>query len=136
LDSVVSGARVGVRENEKVAKLPIVRRQKNWEAWLKENLRVERIQDSNRVRVSFMDGNAEEQAAIINVVVEYYLKNDVGHRQDSEKRILQRLRDKLDPMRHGKKLTAEQAAKVEEGIKKREEYLKTLPALIEPAKAR
>jgi hypothetical protein len=78
IENVTWGARVGVREDKKVAGLDIIRRQKDWESWLKKNLRFERIEDTNRVRIGFRDGSPQEQAAIINVVVDYYLKTDVG----------------------------------------------------------
>jgi uncharacterized protein involved in exopolysaccharide biosynthesis len=134
LENVVWGARIAVRENKDVADLPIVRRQKDWESWLKKNLRVERAKDTNLVRVSFQDGNAKEQAAIINVVVDHYLKNDIGSRRASLQKTLERMKGVIEGRRRAGKLTPEQAAKADKDFKKREEYIKTLPALVEPAK--
>jgi uncharacterized protein involved in exopolysaccharide biosynthesis len=136
LENIVSGARIGVRENEKVANLNIVRRQKDWESWLKKNLRVERVEGGNLVRVSFQDGNSKEQAAIINVVVDYYLKNDVGETRDSLTRSLKRARENVEGMRRAGKITADRAAKAETVFKKREDYIQALPALVETAKPR
>lgn len=136
LDSVVSGARVGVRKDKEVAGLALVRRQKDWEAWLKKNLRVERVPGTNLVRVSFRDGSPEEQMAIIDVVVDYYLEHDVGFRRDSETKGLKRSREKIDARRRAGKITAEQATEWEEYFKKREEHIRTLPKLAEYAKLR
>lgn len=135
LENIVWDARLAVRHNKDVADLPIVRQQKDWEVWLKKNLRVERVNDTNLVRVSFQDGKSKEQTAIINVVVDYYLKNDVGSRRESLKRTLQRVKDRVESKRRAGKLTPEQAAKAEEGIKKREERIRTLPALVAHTKA-
>ena len=135
LENVVSGARVGVRENKEVAGLAIVRRQEDWEAWLKKNLRVERIKGTNLVHVSFQDGNAKEQAAIINVVVDYYLKNDVSSWRNHLTCELKSIKDRVETRRQAGKLTPEDAAKTEKAIKKREEYIRTLPALVEHSKA-
>lgn len=131
---LVNWARVAVRENEKVANLDIVRRQKDWEAWLKKNLCAERVKGKNLIHVSFQDGNAKEQAAIINVVVDYYLKNEVGRTRDSEKKRLETLRSRFAARHRAGRITAEQAAKAEESFKEREESIRTLPALVEHAK--
>jgi hypothetical protein len=138
MESVVIWARVGVRENKKVAGLAIVCRQKDWEAWLKKNLRFERIEGTNRVRVSFRDGNREEQAAIINAVVDYYLTKDVGSRRDSMTVGLKKLRDSFNASRRNRpgKTTAKQVAEAEESFKKKEERIRRLPTLVEHAKAR
>ncbi|HZV07191.1 MAG TPA: hypothetical protein VE999_19065 [Gemmataceae bacterium] len=135
LENVVSGARVGVRENEKVANMDIVRRQKDWESWLKKNLRVERVKDTNLVHVSFQDGNAKEQAAIINVVVDYYIKTDVGRRRETFTKSLQTARAQLEALRTRKRVTPDQISRAEERIKTREEQIRMLPALVEHAKA-
>jgi hypothetical protein len=137
LDVIVMDARVAVRENKDVAELPIIRRQKDWEAWLKKNLCVERIPETNHVRVSFRDGNADEQAAIINVVVNYYLDTDVARRREFHLKAIKSSKAALeDKVRIGL-ITAEQKAKAEEKLKKYEEdNLRTLPALIESAWAR
>lgn len=78
MEDIVDWARVGVRENKKVADLDLIRRQKDWESWLKKNLRFEKIKDSSRFRLGFREGSPQEQAAIINVVVDCYLKKVVG----------------------------------------------------------
>jgi hypothetical protein len=136
LEEVVWFARVGVREDEKVAGLDIIRRQKDWESWLKKNLRVERVKDTNLVRVSFRDGNQEEQAAIINVVVDYYLKNDVGSTRKSLTETLTRNRQTLDELVRKGRITGDRKAKAEEKLKKDEEYIRALPVLVEHAKPR
>jgi uncharacterized protein involved in exopolysaccharide biosynthesis len=137
LENVVSDARIAVRENKEVADLPIVRRQKkDWEAWLNKNLRVERVERTNLVRVRFQDGNREEQVAIINAVVDYYLKNDIGSRRASLTALVKGSRQDLAELVARGKLTVEEVAKAEAGIKKREEYIRTLPALVEHAKDR
>ncbi|SRR5579875_2591129 len=82
LESVMAYAPAAIRANEKVANLDIVRRQKDLEAWLKKNLRVERIKGKNLIHVSFRGGNLREQVAIINAVVDYYLNNDLRERRN------------------------------------------------------
>ena len=136
LERFVSCGRIGVHQNEKVAGLDIIRRQKDLESWLKKNLRLERVKGSNHVQISFHDGSPREQAAIINAVVDFYLGNDVKSRRDSSMRTVKILRDTLDnPRRHGK-MTAEQLAEMEKSINKREEYIRTLPTLLKYAKSR
>lgn len=130
---LVNFARVAVRENEKIAGLPIIRRQKDWEAWLKKNLRVERVKDTNLVRVSFQDGNAKQQAAIINVVVDYYLKNDIDSSHGHAEKAIKSVKDGVSHLRKTGRLTPEYAAKAEKAINKHEEYIRTLPALVEHA---
>ncbi len=132
---LVNWARVAVRENEKVANMDIVRRKNDWESWLKKNMRVERVKGTNIVHVSFADGNAKEQAAIINVVVDYYVKNEVGSWRDTLTKSLQRARGRLEALRSRKRVTPEQISRAEEEIKQREEQIQMLPALVEHAKA-
>jgi hypothetical protein len=136
LESIVWDARVAVREDEKVSKMDIVRRQKDWESWLKKNLRTERVKDTNRIHVSFLDGNAKEQAAIINVVVDYYLKSDIaGRRKFIEEMLQSGLAGNASEFRQGR-LTAEQKAKRDEDAKKAaEKLIDELPKLVEHAKA-
>jgi hypothetical protein len=136
LEDVVSGARVGVRENDKVANLELIRRQKDWELWLKKNLVLERVKGTNLVRVSFRDGNRDEQAAIVNVVVDYYLKNDVASRRDFQKKAITMTEQVLDHLRRNGKLTEKEWAEAKEKNKQREEYIRTLPALVEHAQPR
>lgn len=136
LEGVVWGARVGVRENEKVAGLALIRGQKDWQGWLKKNLHLERVERTTLIRISFKDGNREEQAAIINVVVDYYLKHDVDDTRASLKRAVELIRSCLLSDRRRGKITEEQFAKGMEDLKKREERIRRLPALVEPAKAR
>jgi uncharacterized protein involved in exopolysaccharide biosynthesis len=135
LEDVVDHARVGVREHPEVSKLPIVRQhKKNLGAWLKKNLRLERIPRTNRVYVRFREGNQEEQAAIINAIVDSYLKEIVGKRRASFIHELNTYKRASDAMRRrGKTIDLVQEAK---DIKKREERVRTLPALVEHAKSR
>jgi hypothetical protein len=136
MESIVWGARVGVRENEKVAGLGIIRQQKDWQGWLKKNLHLERVERTTLIRVSFKDGSREEQAAIINVVVDYYLKHDVDDTRASLKRAVELIRSCLRSDRRMGKITEEQFAKGMEDLKKREERIRRLPALVEHAKDR
>lgn len=130
---LVNFARIAVRENENVAKMDIIRRQKDWESWLKKNLRFERVKDTNLVRVSFQDGNAKEQTAIINVVVDYYIKNDVVPRRDLLKKTVEDYRRRLVDPKIRRRYTAQRLAKAEEDLKEREENIQKLPALVEHA---
>ena len=104
-------------------------------SWLEKNFQIERRPDTKLIYVRFRDGKPEEQAAIINIVVDDFLKNHVDNRRDSLTRLMNMDRAALDARRRNGKVTAEQAAKVRESFKKREEYIKTLPALVEHAKA-
>ncbi|SRR5579883_1577294 len=137
---LTSFAHIAVLRDQKVVELAIVRRYlrdpkdtKELIAWLEKNFHIEKVKDKNLLRISFLDGNAKEQAAIINVVVDYFLKNDVEPRKDL-KRVEMTRRRLADPD-YRRKRTAEQLGKMEEGIKQREEYIRTLPALVEHAKA-
>jgi hypothetical protein len=141
-ERLVSCAHIAILQDKKVAELAIVRRHvsdpkdtKELVSWLEKNFRIERERDTNRLRVSFQDGNAKEQAAIINVVVDDFLKSAVGKRIETEKSIIERHKVILEKARRAGKITAEDAAKTEEAIKKREERIKTFPALVEQAKA-
>lgn len=136
LENIVWGARVGVRENKKVSELPIIKGQKDWEAWLKKNLRVERVADTKLVRVSFRDGSREDQAAIINVVVDYYLINDIGRRRATLKSDLEQSRVIVAQLAARGKFTAKEVAEAEKSIKKAEERIRALPSLVEHAKVR
>lgn len=135
-EGIIWGARVGVRENEKVAGLALIRRQKDWESWLKKNLQLERVEETTHIRVSFKDGNREEQAAIINVVVDYYLKHDVDDTRTSLKRAVELIRSSLLTGRRKGRITEEQFAEGMKDLKKREERIRRLPALVEHAKDR
>lgn len=55
-----------------VAGLKVVKEQKDAREWLKKNLRVESLQRTNVLRISFTDGSPNEQAAIINAVAKAY----------------------------------------------------------------
>ena len=135
-DSIRTYAGIALRLNKKVSDLPIVCRHKAGEAWLQKNLRVERIARGSLVRIRFLDGTPAEQAAIINVVVDYVLKEDFGARRETEQDTVKRCRIAIKKLRSRGLITAEEAAKAEEKLKKREEYIRKLPALVEHAKAR
>jgi hypothetical protein len=137
VEFVVAFARVAVREDEEVAGWDLIRRQKDWEAWLKKNLCVERIPETNHVRVSFRDGNATEQAIIVNLVVNYYLRIYVASRRDFTMDGIKQVKLILADLCRRGRITAEERAKREEAfLKREEEYLRTLPKLLEPAKER
>lgn len=139
---VISCAHIAILKDQKVADLAIVRGHvsdpkdtRELIAWLEKNFRVERVKGKNLIRVSFQEGNAKEQAAIINVVVDDFLKNQVVPRRDGLKKTLEEYRRNLaDPIIR-RKYTAQRLAKAEEDLKKREEHIQTLPALVEHAKA-
>ncbi|MHB1423769.1 MAG: hypothetical protein ACYC3I_11355 [Gemmataceae bacterium] len=133
--NIVWDARVAVREDEKVSKMDIVRKQKDWEAWLKKNLRVERVKETNLVHVSFQDGNAKEQAAIINIVVDYFLKNDIDPKRNFEETALRTALNGIAAEFRMGHITAEEKAKREEGWREGcEKTIRELPKLIEHAK--
>ncbi len=131
---------------EKVAKLAIVCQEKDALGWLGKNLRVERIEGTNLVRISLRVGSPGEQATIVNAVVDQYLE-EVGRTRDSLTRSLEMVRIRReDILARWAKLTAkgrpptpEQLADMEKGkakLKKDEEYIRVLPALVEHAKVR
>lgn len=136
IEDLVDWARVAVRENEKVAGLDIIRRQKDWQLWLKKNLQFDRIKGTNRVQIRFRDGTPQEQAAIINTVVDYCLKKIVGKRRESLESGLKNLRFSLEDPRTRRRLTEKQLAEAENRMKEWQERLQKLPKLTEPAKAR
>lgn len=140
-ERLVSYAHIAILQDKKVADLAIVRRHlqdpkdtKELIAWLEKNFRIERVKGKNLVRVSFQEGNAKEQGAIINAVVDYFLKNNVGSTRDHLTKVLRTMKASVEAERRAGNLTAEEAAKAEESFKKREEYIETLPALVEAAK--
>lgn len=135
LDILEIHAPTAVRQNEKVANMDIVRRQKDLEVWLKKNLRVASVKGKNLVHVSFQDGNPKEQATIINVVVDFYLNNDLRERRNFEKQMLKLDRAILDARRRAGRLAPQAEAEAEKNFKKREEYIRALPTLVEHAKA-
>lgn len=143
LQRLVSCAHIAILRDKKVAELAIVRRHlhdpkdtKELISWLEKNFRVECMPKTKLIHVSFRDGTPGEQAAIINLVINDFLKNQVGSQRDSLQRALERMKSAIEGRRRAGKYTLEQATKAEEDFKKREEYIKTLPALVEPAKAR
>lgn len=141
-ERVISCAHIAILRDPKVAELAIVRSHvsdpketRELIAWLERNFRVERVKGKNHVQIGFQDGDAKEQAAIINVVVDDFLKNQVGSRRETEKKWLERSRALLAAPITRRQHTAEELAKAEEDLlKKSEEYLQTLPALVEHAK--
>lgn len=133
-DGVVSGAWGAVRQNKDVAALPIVRQQKDRDSWLKKKLRFEKVEGSTRVRISLRDGKLEEQAAIINAAVDDFLKREVARRRASVERSLRSHKGRADRLRRSGK--ADEAAEWENRAKRDEKELRTLPALVEQAKAR
>lgn len=135
LASLVHGAPLVIRENKEVSDLVAIRHQYDWGAWVKKNIRVERVKGTSLVRVSFLDGTAKEQAVIINAVVEHYLKTDVGGKRNSLTLLLELLKDELAAKRQGGVLTPEEEAKAVQKIKKCEERIQALPSLVERAKA-
>lgn len=124
-------ARYAIRDDKKVSKMAIIRKhithfkplqKEEWDAfdkWLKKNLRIERVKDKNLVHISFRDGNAEEQAAIINASVDFYLKEEIDSRRKSIVELFKKTGDGG-----------------QESLKKQKELLQKLPKLVEHAKAR
>ena len=139
-ERVVSLAHIAILEDKKVAELAIVRRHlhdlkdtRELISWLEKNFRIERVKGKNLIRVSFLDGNAKEQASIINVVVDHYLKTVIGSRRDHAMRAIKSIKDANDALRRRGRLTQEEAAEAEKAIEKREEDIRALPALVEHA---
>jgi hypothetical protein len=142
-ERLVSCAHIAILRDKKVAELAIVRRHisdpkdtKELVSWLEKNFRFQRVPDTKLLRISFRDGTPEEQAAIINLVVEDFLKRQVGDRRDSMTRSIQSLRKDLADPRIRDPLKEPGLDKVQESLNKQEEYIRTLPALVEKAKAR
>ena len=135
-ERLVSCAHIAIDQDKKVAELAIVRQQKDLVPWLEKNFRIERIPDTKNIRVSFRDGNREEQAAIINLVVDDFLQTQVGSRRDSQTAGNKRATERLDEMLRRGMITAKERAKAEVKSKKDEEYVRKLPVLVEHAKAR
>ncbi len=141
-ERVITCAHIAILRDSKVADLAIVRSHvsdpkdtRELIAWLEKNFRVERVKGKNLVLVSFQDGNAKEQAAIINVVVDDFLKNYVGSDRAALKKGLEISRRLLADPNSRRHLTAQELAKAKETLKEREEDLQKLPALVEHAKA-
>lgn len=139
-ERVVSLAHIAILDDKKVAEFAIVRRHlrdpkdtRELIAWLEKNFRIVRVKGKNLIRVSFQDGNAKEQAAIINLVVDHYLKTVIGSRRDHAMRAIKSIKDANDALRRRGKLTPEEAAEAEKAIEKREEDIRALPALVEHA---
>lgn len=120
----------------KVVGLDVVRRQKDREAWLRKNLRVERVEGTNRVQVGFRNGSLGEQAAIINAAVDYSLtKGYLGRRRERLMRDAKGIKEVLDRLHHLEGAT-DRVAHIEADLKKVEEIIEKLPRLVEHAKAR
>lgn len=145
---IPQAARYAILNDKKAPKMAIMRKyitdwknlpKKEWDAfdkWLKKNFRVERVKGKDLVRVSFVDGNAEEQSAIINVVVDYYLKNDIEQRRDSITKSIKSATATLRFNQRKGRMTDEEVVRVEKSIKKNEELVQNLPKLAEHAKTR
>lgn len=141
-------ARYAIVHDEKAHKIAILRKhltawksapQKEWDAfdkWLKKNFLVERVKGKNLVRISFKDGNRDEQAAIINVVVDYYLKKDIEDRRNELNRLIRLTRGLKERNRRDPRKTKEDLADSDKEIKKLEDRIGDLPKLVERAKAR
>lgn len=141
-ERVISCAHIAIHKDKIICELAIVRSRvhdpnnaKELVSWLEKNFRVERVKDKNLVSVSFQDGNAKEQAAIINLVVDDFLKKQVEPRRDLLTKTVENSRRLLTEPKIRRRYTAEKLAKAEEALKKREEEIQKLPALVEHAKA-
>ena len=64
-------------ENPDVTRLPIVIRQRDKREWLTQNLRINRVQRSETVRISIKTNSAEASEKIVNAVVDAYF-NFIG----------------------------------------------------------
>lgn len=137
LDNLAAGSGAQLRalfHKKKLIKLEIVRQQKDPRAWLGKNLRVERAEGKNLIRVSIPVGTPTEQAMIVNAVVDEYLE-EVGRRRASLREFIQSSRQLIQGAVGVGKMTQKEAAEGEETLKKREEYVRSLPSLRERAKA-
>lgn len=145
-ESIPLMARYAILHNQQTHKMAIIRKyitdwktlpKKEWDAcdkWLKKSLHFERVKGKNLVRISFQDGNADEQAAIINVVVDYYLKA-IGERRESLTKNLKTIKNGLENARRNLRITETRLAKADKDMKDHEEYIRNLPKLVEHAKA-
>lgn len=59
---------------ESVADLKVVKRQESAWTWLEKNLRVESLEKTSVLRVSFAEGTPKEQETIANAIVKGYLR--------------------------------------------------------------
>ena len=104
-------AHIAILRDKKVSELAIVRRHmkdpkdaKELIAWLEKNFRIECMPNTKLIRVNFRDGTPEEQAAIINLVVNDFLKNQVGSTRDSLTQTIKSLsRKPLSPCTQGER---------------------------------
>lgn len=141
-------ARYAFVDDKKAQEMAIIRKhltvwksppKKEWDAfdkWLKKNIRIERVKGKKLVRVGYQEGNAEEQSTIINVVVDFYLKDQVGRKRDALRREIKLLRDLKERNRRDPTKTEKDLAETDKHIKKREKDIRDLPKIVERAKAR
>lgn len=119
-----------------VAKLPVVKQQKDPVAWLEKRLDVDNLVATEIVRVAVHGDTPEEQALLVNAVVDAYLQEvihkDQRVREDRMKRLRQhaaeyeaRLRDKRQALRRVQKQLG-----VEDNVSPNEQFaLKQLGAI-------
>ena len=62
------------RYEETVSRLKVVQKQKDAWPWLEKNLRVESLEDTGVLRISFGDGSPAEQVAIVNTIAKTYVR--------------------------------------------------------------
>ena len=62
------------RYEETVSRLKVVQKQKDAWPWLEKNLRVESLEDTGVLRISFADGSPREQVALVNAVAKSYVR--------------------------------------------------------------
>lgn len=67
-------ARGVVGYDKTVSRLKVVQKQKDAWPWFEKNLRVESLEDTGVLRISFGDGSPAEQVAIVNTVAKTYVR--------------------------------------------------------------
>lgn len=111
------------------------------ETWLEQNLKVEYLDGTGVLRISLRVGNPGEQAVLANAVAQAYLRAVVRPWQEQYeknlealRRVLSKSKMKAAASKGEAKETAEQVViEVEDGIKRVEEELRTLPRVLELA---
>jgi RNA polymerase sigma factor (sigma-70 family) len=75
-----------------IAKLPLVRQQRDPVGWLEKVLRVDSPNNAELLRIGMSGYKLEEMAALVNAVTEVYLKEFVQREQDARTQRLERLK--------------------------------------------
>jgi len=82
-----------------VAKLAVVRKQSDPEAWLKARLVLWLDEKTGSLRVSLADGTRREQAIVVNAVVEARLHHEATERRESKEKLIESTRSQNEAIR-------------------------------------